>query len=187
MKPALLIVDVINRLDFDGAEQLIEPALDMAPRLAALRARADDADAPVIYVNDNFDDWTRDFSALVEDIVERDLPGRPLVEQLRPRDGDLYVLKPAHSGFHFTPLEILLDRLEIDRVVICGLQTHICVLFTAQGAHMRKYEILVPADCSAAETEEDHDAALQLLSNGLGVDVRPSDEIDPFTVRLSGR
>ena len=184
MKSALLIVDVINRLDFEGAEKLVGPALDMAPRLLALRDRADEHDVPIVYVNDNFDDWTRDFSALVEDIVERDLPGRPLVEMLRPRESDLYVLKPAHSGFHFTPLEILLARLEVERVVVCGLQTHICVLFTAQGAHMRHFEIVVPADCSAAESTEEHEAALLLLSNGLGIDVRPTSDIDPFTARL---
>lgn len=185
MKAALLIVDVINRLDFDGAEALIEPALRMAERLATLRERADRAGVPVIYVNDNFDDWERDFSALVEDIVERDLPGRPLVELLRPREGDLYILKPRHSGFHSTPLEILLARLEVERLVICGLQTHICVLFTAHAAHMRGYEIVVPGDCSAAETKADHEAALRLLSSGLGIEVRGSDEIDPFTVTLA--
>ena len=185
MKAALLIVDVINRLDFEGAEALIEPALRMAERLAALRERADRAGVPVIYVNDNFDDWERDFSALVDDIVERDLPGRPLVELLRPRPGDLHILKPRRSGFHSTPLEILLARLEVDRLVICGLQTHICVLFTAHAAHMRDYEIVVPGDCCAAETRADHEAALRLLSSGLDIEVRGSDEIDPFTIALA--
>ena len=177
MKTALLLVDVINRLDFEGADALFEPALAMADRLAALKARARAAGIPVIYVNDNFDDWALDFRSLVEDIVENDLPGRPIVEKLRPEADDLYVLKPKHSGFHFTPLEILLAQLEVERVIICGLQTHLCVLFTAQGAHMREYEIAVPSDCSAAERPEDHDAALLLLRDSLSVDVRPGAEI----------
>ena len=180
MKTALLIVDVINRFDFDGAEALLEPAIAMADRLAALRERAKAAGAPVIYVNDNFDEWSRDFRTLVSDIIDKDLPGRPVAERLRPDDDDLFVLKPRHSGFHSTPLDILLERLGVERVVICGLQTHICVLFTAQGAHMRKYTIAVPRDCSASEASEDHDAALRLLERGLDVDVRPSSEQELF-------
>lgn len=174
MKTALLIVDVINRLDFDGADDLLGPALAMADRLAALKRRARAAGVPVVYINDNFDDWSLDFRSLVEDIIERNLPGRPIVERLRPDADDLYVLKPRHSGFHFTPLEILLEQLDVEHLIICGLQTHLCVLFTAQGAHMRKYEIAVPADCSATERPVDHDAALLLLRDSLGVDVRES-------------
>ncbi|HEX6587515.1 MAG TPA: isochorismatase family cysteine hydrolase [Longimicrobiales bacterium] len=184
MKTALLLIDVINRFDWDGADALIGPALRMAERLTELRQAATDAGVPVVYVNDNFDDWARDFSSLVEDIVERDLPGRPIVEMLRPRVGDLYILKPRHSGFHATPLEILLRRLEVDRLVLTGLQTHICVLFTAHAAHMRNFEIVVPADCCAAERVEDHDSALRLLASGFDIDVRPAGENDPFAARL---
>ena len=187
MKTALLIIDVINRFDWDGAEALLAPALRMAERVKELRQAATDAGVPVIYVNDNFDDWERDFSSLVEDIVERDLPGRPVVEMLRPRDGDLYVLKPRHSGFHATPLEILLDRLEAKRLVLAGLQTHICVLFTAHAAHMRNFEIVVPSDCCAAESEQDHESALSLLVSGFDIDVRPTSESDPFAAHLLRR
>lgn len=184
MKTALLLVDVINRLDFDGADALLEPALAMADRLAELKRRARAAGVPVIYINDNFDDWSLDFRSLVDDIVERDLPGRPIVERLRPGPADLYVLKPRHSGFHFTPLEILLDQLEVEHLIICGLQTHLCVLFTAQGAHMRKFDIAVPADCSAAERPVDHDAALLLLRDSLSVDVRDSTALTFAQARL---
>lgn len=178
-RTALLLIDVINRLDFEGASDLVEPALAAADRIARLKRRMREAGSPVIYVNDNFDDWESDFRQLVDDIADSDLPGRELVRRVRPEDGDLYVLKPRHSGFHSTPLEILLDRLGVERLVMCGLQTHICVLFTAQAAHMREYRIAVPRDCSAAERQEDHDAALRLLRHGLGVDTRTSDEIAP--------
>lgn len=176
-KTALLLIDVINRLDFEGAQDLIEPALAAADRIARLKARMRAEGVPVVYVNDNFDEWDKDFRELIDDIAESDLPGRDLVRRLRPEDGDLYILKPRHSGFHSTPLEILLDRLGAERLVMCGLQTHICVLATAQAAHMREYELVVPRDCSAAERQDDHDAALRLLRHGLHADTRPSDEI----------
>lgn len=178
-RTALLLIDVINRLDFDGAADLVAPALAAAGRIAQLKERLRADGVPVIYVNDNFDDWSTDFRGLVDDIAESDLPGRELVRRLRPDDRDLYVLKPRHSGFHSTPLEILLDRLEAERLVLCGLQTHICVLATAQAAHMREYEVVVPRDCSAAERQADHDAALRLLRHGLNMDTRDSDAIRP--------
>ena len=58
---ALLLIDVINDLEFDGGENLFVQALPMAVSLAALKRRAKVAGIPVIYVNDNFGRWRSDF------------------------------------------------------------------------------------------------------------------------------
>src|SRR5436305_9486166 len=58
---ALLLIDVINDLEFDGGEKLLAPALAAARRIAALSARARRAGVPVIYANDNFGRWRSDF------------------------------------------------------------------------------------------------------------------------------
>lgn len=70
---ALLMVDVINDLEFDGGEALLSHALPMAHRLAALKRRAKAAEIPVIYANDNFGRWQSDFPKLVESCLEEDV------------------------------------------------------------------------------------------------------------------
>ena len=81
---ALLLIDVINPLEFEGAENLLERALPMAERIADLKRRAKRAGVPVVYVNDNFGRWQSDFTRIVEYCLG-DTPGGKMVELLRPR------------------------------------------------------------------------------------------------------
>src|SRR5687768_11660622 len=108
-KAALLLIDVINDLDFPGAEALQRAAERMAKRLARLTARARHAGIPVIYVNDNFGKWQSDWRAQVEFCSRPKSRGRKIVEMLRPLESDYFVLKPKHSGFYSTTLEVLLE------------------------------------------------------------------------------
>src|SRR5205085_3053782 len=94
---ALLIVDVINDLDFPEANQLLRYAPAMARRLARLKERAKRAGVPAIYVNDNFGRWRSDLERLVEHCAKG--KGRKIIDLLRPREDDYFVLKPKHSGF----------------------------------------------------------------------------------------
>jgi nicotinamidase-related amidase len=63
---ALLLIDVINDLEFEGSEALVPQVLPMARRIAELKRRAREAGIPVIYVNDNFGRWKSDFRRVVE-------------------------------------------------------------------------------------------------------------------------
>lgn len=162
-RTALLLVDWINGLDFPGSEALLAAAIPAARATARLRRRADRAGIPVVYVNDNFDCWTADFETLAA-VCRRGI-GRPLVDLLQPRKRDYFILKPKHSGFLHTPLELLLDYLDAGRLVFTGLAGNICVLFTAHDAHMRDFEVVVARDCVASNTPAQNALALEQLSD----------------------
>lgn len=132
---ALLIVDVINALDFPEAKQLLRFVPPMAKKLAALKQRAKRAGIPVVYVNDNFGRWQSDFRKLVEHCAEG--KAAELVERLRPDEDDYFVLKPKHSGFFSTTLDTLLRYLGARKLIITGIAGNYCVLFTANDAYMR--------------------------------------------------
>src|SRR5690349_21316195 len=108
---ALLLIAVINDLEFEGAEQLARHILPLAENIAELKRRAKQAGVPTIYVNDNFGKWQSDFSKLVTHCLEDDVRGRPLARLLQPEHDDYFVLKPKHSGFFSTTLETLLEYL----------------------------------------------------------------------------
>jgi nicotinamidase-related amidase len=146
----LLLIDVINDLEFDGGDALLAQALPMAERLAALKRRARAAGIPAIYVNDNFGRWRSDLHALLEHCLDDGVRGRPLVEQLVPEPDDYFVLKPKHSGFFATTLDTLLDYLHAHTLILTGLTADNCVLFTASDAYLRDFEIVVPSDCVAS-------------------------------------
>lgn len=182
---ALVIVDVINDLEFEGGDAILSNAVPMAKRLAALARRARDAGIAVIYVNDNFGKWRSDFRALLDHCRSDNVRGRELAEILAPEKSDYFVLKPKHSGFFSTTLDTLLEYLHVRTMIITGLTTDRCVLFTASDAHMRDLHIVVPEDCCAADSEQHHRDAIRMIQRVLGADLTASDSLD-LTSLLEG-
>src|SRR3954470_19261206 len=173
---ALLIIDMINAFDFEGAEAMLPRALAAARATAALKARAKRASVPVVYVNDNFGRWRSDFRQILEHCLRS--PGREVSECLRPDGDDYFVLKPKHSGFQFTTLGVLLEHLGAKTLILTGVAGNFCVLFTAHDAYMRDFRLVVPQDCIASITEEDDRYALEHMAHVTKADVRPSTQID---------
>jgi nicotinamidase-related amidase len=175
---ALLLIDVINPLDFEEGEDLLEHALPMAQNILKLKERAKAVGIPVIYVNDNFGRWQSNFKELVAHCLETEVLGKPIVELLKPDDEDFFVLKPMHSGFYSTPLELLLRYLTVEALVITGMAGDYCVLFTANDAYMRNFTLYVPADCVASEQLEFNREALSVMSRTLKAEIKPSPQLD---------
>lgn len=171
---ALLLVDTINDLEFDRGAALLRTALPAARRIAHLAERCRRAGIPVIYANDNFGRWRSDFQALVRHCLEAKVRGRPIAELLLPREHDYFVLKPRHSAFYSTSLEILLRHLGVERLIIVGFAGNICVLFTANDAYLRGFQIVIPADCVASNTATLNRNALELMKQVLHADTRVS-------------
>jgi nicotinamidase-related amidase len=176
-KTALLLIDVINDLEFPEADQMLGAAVKMAENLLRLKQRARKARVPVIYVNDNFGKWKSDFRATVEHCLRRNVRGREVAEMLRPQEEDYFVLKPKHSGFFSTTLETLLRYLGSSRLILTGIAGNFCVLFTANDAYMRDYDLIVPRDCTVSNTPEENEGALQLMRKFLKADTPLSNEI----------
>jgi nicotinamidase-related amidase len=174
---ALLLIDVINDLDFPEANRLLRYARPMARKLLRLKQRAKEAGVPVIYVNDNFGRWQSDFRRQVEHCLRGDSKGHEIVELLRPDEDDYFVLKPKHSGFFSTTLETLLRYLGSRTLIITGIAGNFCVLFTANDAYMRDYDLIVPSDCSASNSAEENREALALMRKFLKADTRPSGKV----------
>lgn len=161
---ALLIVDMINTFDFPRGRPLRQAALAVAPRIARLKRRVDEAGGRCIYVNDNFAGWNVDFHALVS--LALDSPGREVVEPLAPSSCDWHLLKGRHSAFHQTPLQTVLQEHGIGRVLVCGLSTESCVLATALDAHIHHFEVAVVSDCVASSSAARRSSALAVLRYG---------------------
>jgi len=175
---ALLLVDVINDLEFPGGQRLLRPALPMAKRLSALASRARAAKVPVVYANDNFGHWRSDFSAQVRHCLEDGVRGEPIARLLAPEPADYFVLKPKHSAFYSTALDELLRALGTTTIVLGGMAGDVCVLFTAHDAHMRELELIVPADGLASESAAGNRWALAHMERFVRADTRESARID---------
>lgn len=177
-KTALLIIDMISDFEFEDAEKLFRQAAPIAGKIARLKTKAKKARVPVVYVNDNFGRWQSDFKKLLEHAADEKTRGAPIAELLAPDEEDYFVLKPKHSGFYSTTLEVLLEYLGAENLILTGVATDICILFTANDAYMRDYNLIIPRDCVAANDKKTNDKTLKYLEKILKADTRAATEID---------
>jgi nicotinamidase-related amidase len=170
----LLLIDFINPLNFPGADRLAPAAVEAAQATAALKLRLAGEGVAAIYANDNYGVWQSDFHSLVSACLGMEGPPGEIARLLYPQAQDLTILKPRHSAFFASPLELLLTEMHARELIVCGLATDICVQLTAMDAFLREYRVWVPSDCTAAESREAKDAALAYMAGILKCDIGPS-------------
>lgn len=175
---ALLLIDVINDFDFPDGDQLLKLAMPVGKNIAALKQRAKSTGIPAIYVNDNFGRWRSDFKKIVAHCNGENARGKQFVELLLPEEDDYFVLKPKHSGFYSTTLDLLLTHLNAKNLIVTGIAGNNCVLVTANDAYMRDYKLFVPTDCVVSNTEEDNAYALKQMETVLKADTTPGPKLD---------
>src|SRR4030095_6601433 len=93
---------------------------------------------------------------------------------LKPERDDYFVLKPKHSGFYSTTLDLLLKHLGAATLILAGFTADICILFTANDAYMRDYRLMIPADCVASQDDTENQRALKFMERVLKAHIRPS-------------
>lgn len=173
-RTTLLLVDFINPLEFPAARRLARPALAAARAAARLKARLREAGVQAVYANDNYGGWQSNFQSVYARCVAAGGVPAEMARLLAPGPDDITVLKPRHSAFFATPLQLLLEQLKAERLVLVGLATDLCVLFSALDAHVRGYQLWVPRDCVAAESPQRQRDALRYMESVLGVHTKAS-------------
>jgi nicotinamidase-related amidase len=173
-RSALIVIDMLNPYEHEDAETLAPAVNEILDPLGGLLDRAGREGVDVIYVNDNYEDW----SASRETLVERALAGRrpDLVEPIVPAEDASLVLKARHSIFYGTPLEYLLGQREIEHLVLAGQVTEQCILYSALDAYVRHLDVGVPHDAVAAIDQDLADAALRMMERNMRAEVGPSAE-----------
>ena len=175
---ALLLIDVINDMEYPGGDTLLPQALPAGRAIAALKRRAGTAGIPAVYVNDNFGRWRADFKTQVRHCLEDGVRGKPFVELVLPDSQDYFVLKTKDSAFYATPLDVLLEHLHVRTLVLAGLTADRCLLLTASDAYLRGYTLYAPRDCTASIVPAHNQQALDYMARVFKADTTASSALD---------
>ena len=177
-KVVLLIIDMISDFEFDGGAEILPFAEEISKNIADLKKKAEKAGVAVIYVNDNFGKWRSDFTKQLKHSQSKSVRGHKIARRLAPKKDDYFVLKAKHSAFYSTTLDLLLAYLGAKTLVLTGVASDICILFTANDAYMRDFDLYIPRDCVAANEKETNEKTLAYMERVLKADIRASTEID---------
>lgn len=176
MSDALLLIDVVNDFLHEQGDDLLESYRRSHAGLKAAIVRAREEGVPVVYANDNQGIWDGDAKGLVRRAIEEGKGGE-LVAAIAPEEGDRFVVKPRYSAFDHTPLVLILRSLEVERVLIGGAATEMCVVQTAIDARELGFRVsIIPEACSSV-SEENEQLALEYAEAVVGARLHGVDEI----------
>lgn len=171
----VLVVDMMNTYEHEDAEVLasnVAEIIDPLSKLVAEARRRDDVD--LIYVNDNYGDFSTEFGDLVTNALNGARP--ELVKPIQPDDGCRFMTKVRHSAFYATSLAYLLNQLKPNRLVLTGQVTEQCILYTALDAYVRHFPVVVPRDGVAHIDAGLGEAALLMMERNMDAEVLPAAE-----------
>jgi nicotinamidase-related amidase len=177
VRDALLPIDLFQRFDHEDGGALLASLRQRLPALRDVLAKARAADVPVVYVNDADDRWDSDAPGLVEDAISG--PGGDVLADLVPRPGDCFVLKPRYSVFDHTALVILLRERRIDRLLLTGAATEMCVVQSAIDAKELGFKVSILRDACAAVDEEMEELSLTYAERVVGAFVERVEDWRP--------
>jgi nicotinamidase-related amidase len=178
MRTALLIVDVQNDYFPGGRNELAGP-IPAAEKARLLLDAFRERKMQVVHVRH---ESTRPGATFF-------LPGTTgaqIHDSVKPLDGEIVVTKNFPNSFRGTELLSLLRNQDIERLVVCGMMTHMCVDSTARAAFDHGFQVLLAGDACATKNlvysdnvipaEQVHQAFLSAL-NGTFARVCPSGQI----------
>lgn len=170
---AVLVVDMMNSYDHPDADLLmpnVEKIIDSVTDLVR-RARAGD-NVDLVYVNDNYGDFTAGFSDIVRTACQGARPD--LVGPIAPTEDSRVLTKVRHSAFYATSVAYLLRWLDTKRLILVGQVTEQCVLYTALDAYVRHIPVVVPTDGVAGIDAELSSAPLKMMETNMSAELTSS-------------
>jgi nicotinamidase/pyrazinamidase len=159
---ALIIADMLNDFVNEGASLEVPKARTIINNIKKEIKKARKKKIPIIYCCDAHKENDPEFQLWPKHSV-RKTEGAKVIKQLEPQKEDYIIEKTSYACFYKTSLDRLLKKLGRNHVILTGVVTNICVLYTAAEAYMRGYKITIPEDCVAALTQREHQFALQQM------------------------
>jgi nicotinamidase-related amidase len=162
ISPAILVVDMIK--DFFGPDKIIheQETKNLCNNINGLLSIARSYKVPIIFLNDSHEnekDW--EFTRTPVHALKGS-EGSYIIDGI-DYQGEKIVEKSRYDGFHHTELEDMLRKLGANIVILCGVQTHVCVLLTALSAFYRGLRPIIVRDCTSSSTKDKHDFGLWYL------------------------
>ena len=163
-KTALVVIDMLNDFVEENGALVVPGAKNLVPIQANILDRAREQSLTVVYLADNHMPDDQEFKVWPKHSVAG-TQGAQVVDELAPRKGEKVIPKRRYSGFFGTDLDLTLREAGISNIILMGVLTDICVMYTSADASARGYNVYVVADGTGSTMKENHQFALQHMKD----------------------
>lgn len=171
---SLIIVDMVE--DFVYGKFGSENAQKIISNIQIILAKAREKKIPVIFLKDFHKETDPEVAHWGKHSM-RGEKGSEIIPELKPEDKEIIIPKTTYSGFYRTPLESILDNLQIKKVVLVGVATNICVLHNAADSFYRGYKLVIVNDATASFDLKEHEKALAYMEEIYGAEVLSTSDL----------
>ncbi len=172
MANAVLVIDMVRGFLEPGHNLYCgDQSRDIIPHVAALLERERQRGSQILFICDHHDPDDLEFQIFPPHCIKGTHETEVISELREYVKEENIIRKNRYSGFFNTDLENRLREMDPEKVIICGICTDICVMYTASDARNRDYLVEVPASCVASFDQQAHQGALEHLRSILGAKV----------------
>lgn len=164
---ALVLVDVLANFGHEDGEAMFASFREALGSLEEAITAARAAGIPVVYANDDFGTWSGDRGRVLDESRRR-CPEPALIDAIAPAPDDAFVCKPRYSAFDHTPLDLFLREREVQRLLLAGTATEMCVAQTAIDGRELGYQVTVLPEACASVDVANAEVALRYLEHVVG-------------------
>ncbi len=169
---ALLIIDMVKDFVYEDGALPVPEAKGLVSRINQEIKKFREKGYPIIFVCDAHEEDDEEFKLWGKHCV-KGTRGAEVIDELDKKDEDIVVEKTRYSGFFRTNLDEILKAKKINEVVLTGVLTNVCVLYTAADAMFRGYKVIVLENGVASVTKEEHNWALKHMRDILKAEIQP--------------
>ncbi len=175
-KTAVIVVDMLNDFVKDDGALVVEGAKKLIPKHKKILRVARENGAKIIYLADNHLEDDPEFKIWPAHAI-RNTKGAKVIEELAPEEDDRVIPKRKYSGFQGTDLDATLREEDIETIILIGVLTDICIMYTSADASAKGYNVLVVSDGTWSSSERNHEFALEHIQSVHGSTVLSTSEL----------
>ncbi len=173
-KDVLLVIDMVH--DFVYGVLGSEYARSIIPNLQKLLSKAREKGVPVVYLKDYHNLSDPEIKHWGAHSMKGE-EGSKVIPELAPLNNESVIPKTTYSGFFRTPLETILQGIEIEEIILTGVTTDICVLHNVAESFFRGYKVKVVEDATATFNPQEHERALKYMTEIYGAKILKTGDI----------
>ena len=154
-KTALIVIDMVYDFAHPNGLVYYEQNAEILPRIRKVIDKCREEEVLIVFMQHSHrkDKYDKELTMVRKNCIEG-TGGDELMPELGYNEKTDYLIKKRrYSSFFGTDLDMVLREHKIENTIICGTKTNCCIRATVHDAYLLNYNVIVPRECVATNSD----------------------------------